>query len=101
MPLAGDDGMLYAYCTEVHDTAVSKLIAGREKDYTFLKELCDRGLASIDVFAERAATVAQMPQRDALIPRLDALTLFFRDSRSRHDLRSVTRLVNDLRANRL
>ena len=31
-------------CLEVHDLAVSKLVAGREKDVTFIRELIEHGM---------------------------------------------------------
>ena len=37
-PLTDDKGEIVAYCAEIHDIAVSKLIAGREKDFRFLKD---------------------------------------------------------------
>lgn len=73
MPLADEAGNLHAYCLEVHDTCVSKLMAGREKDFAFIKELLDRGLVEIDTFIARAELVADMPQSDALSPRLEKL----------------------------
>lgn len=33
VPLTDESGQLRAYCLEVHDTCVSKLMAGREKDF--------------------------------------------------------------------
>jgi hypothetical protein len=30
-------GVLRAYCVEIHDTCVNKLMAGREKDFVFIK----------------------------------------------------------------
>lgn len=65
VPLADEAGTLRAYCLEVHDTCVSKLMAGREKDFAFIKELLDRGLAVMETLIERAGLVADMPQRDA------------------------------------
>jgi len=33
-PLTDDEGKIVARCLEVHDAAVSKLMAGREKDFS-------------------------------------------------------------------
>ena len=41
------------WCLEVHDLAVSKLIAGREKDLTFLAALFRHGLAKPNLVRER------------------------------------------------
>jgi hypothetical protein len=62
VPLADEDGNLRAYCLEVHDTCVSKLMAGREKDFAFIKELLDRGLVDTNTLIARAELVADMPQ---------------------------------------
>jgi len=37
------------WCLEVHDLAVSKLAAGREKDYAFVEAMIRRNLISVDV----------------------------------------------------
>ena len=66
VPLADEAGNLHAYCLEVHDTCVSKLMAGREKDFAFIKELLDRGLVDSETFVARAELVADMPQSNAL-----------------------------------
>jgi len=42
-------------CLEVHDLAVSKLVAGREKDLDFVAGLIRHGLASQDIICERLA----------------------------------------------
>lgn len=36
VPLKDGNGQTVALCLELHDTAVSKLMAGRDKDYVFL-----------------------------------------------------------------
>lgn len=40
-------------CLEVHDLAVSKLVAGREKDVAFVAALLREGLAEVGVVRER------------------------------------------------
>ncbi|MES2996405.1 MAG: DUF6036 family nucleotidyltransferase [Verrucomicrobiota bacterium] len=40
-------------CLEIHDLAVSKLIAGREKDVEFLRDLVRYGMLDPDVMLER------------------------------------------------
>jgi hypothetical protein len=71
VPLANEARNLRAYGLEVHDTCVSKLMAGREKDFTFIKELLDRGLVEMETLIEHAGLVADIPQGDALVPRLE------------------------------
>jgi hypothetical protein len=48
-------------------------MARREKDFAFIKELLDRGLVEMETFIARAELMADMPQRDALSPRLAKL----------------------------
>jgi hypothetical protein len=97
VPLADDAGKLHAYCLEVYDTCVSKLMAGREKDFAFIKELLDRGLVEIDTFIARAELVADMPQTDALSPRLTKLEAYLKAARAAHDARPIRQLLTRLR----
>ena len=71
--LKDENGNLIAYAAEIHDIAVSKLIAGREKDFLFLKELFARELIDIDIFLERVRLVRAMPQSAVLFSRLENL----------------------------
>ncbi|HEY2875590.1 MAG TPA: DUF6036 family nucleotidyltransferase, partial [Reyranella sp.] len=43
------------WCLEVHDLAVAKLAAGREKDTEFVDAMLDHGLVQIDVLRNRLA----------------------------------------------
>lgn len=45
-------------CLEIHDLAVSKLVAGREKDVDFLNALFRHGLVRVPVIIERLAQSA-------------------------------------------
>jgi hypothetical protein len=93
VPLADEAGNLHAYCLEVHDTCVSKLMAGREKDFAFIKELLDRRLVDIETFTVRAELIADMPQHSALRPRLDKLAAYFKAARPVHDVRPIQQLL--------
>lgn len=73
LPLKDENGNVIANVAEIHDVAISKLIAGREKDFVFLKELFLRELIEMDVFLERAKLIKSMPQSEVLIPRLENL----------------------------
>ena len=97
MPLADEAGNLRAYCLEVHDTCVSKLMAGREKDFAFIKELLDRALVEMETFIARAELVADMPQSNALSPRLEQLEVYLKAGRPAHDMRAIQRLLTRLR----
>lgn len=48
-------------CLEVHDLLVSKTIAGREKDFSYLKEAASHGMADLGTLLERLATVSVEP----------------------------------------
>lgn len=73
LPLKDENGNVIANVAEIHDVAVSKLIAGRDKDFVFLKELFLRELIEMDVFLERAKLIKSMPPSEVLIPRLENL----------------------------
>ncbi|MDH6591516.1 hypothetical protein M2165_001405 [Variovorax sp. TBS-050B] len=46
---------LTVVCPELHDLALSKAVAGREKDADFVRELLRLGLVSASILRERAA----------------------------------------------
>ena len=98
MPLTDEAGRTHAYCLEVHDTCVSKLMAGREKGFTFIKEILNRGLADIVTFLSRAETILDMPQSAALLPRLERLLGYLKSERFSPDLSPLQQLIADLRS---
>jgi hypothetical protein len=53
-------------CLEIHDLAVSKLVAGREKDLDFCSSLLRHRLISADTIRERLAATPLSPERIAL-----------------------------------
>ena len=53
-------------CLEVHDLAVSKLVAGREKDVTFIRELLTNEMIEISVLAERLSQTELPPEQRQL-----------------------------------
>lgn len=62
------------WCLEVHDLAVSKLVAGREKDISYLKALFGHGLANPEVVRERLAQTSLGGAQSSLaIERLQRL----------------------------
>lgn len=97
VPLTDEAGNMHAYCLEVHDTCVSKLMAGREKDFAFIKELLDRAIVEMETFITRAELIRDMPQSNALLPRLEKLEIFLKDARPKHDLGPLQRLAERLR----
>ncbi len=72
-PLLDDKGETVAYCAEIHDIAVSKLIAGREKDFRFLKDAFLLEIISTAEFVVRVRLVETMPQSAVLIDRMEKL----------------------------
>jgi len=63
-------------CLEVHDLAVSKLVAGREKDLDFVGALLRHGLASSEHMERRLdSTILSEEQRAACLARLKRLVL--------------------------
>jgi hypothetical protein len=57
-------------CLEVHDLVMSKLAAGRLKDYELVAVLFGRGLANIDVVRARVGSVSDLNMRAVLLARL-------------------------------
>ncbi|MEO8425145.1 MAG: hypothetical protein ABI595_14710, partial [Actinomycetota bacterium] len=50
-----------ALCLDPHDLVVSKLVAGREKDYVFARALLEVGLVRDDVLRVRAELLPVIP----------------------------------------
>jgi hypothetical protein len=70
VPLTNEAGNVQVHCLEVHETCVSKLLAGRDKDFAFIKELLDRSLAEMETFVARRVSVRHAAeQRLAAAPR--------------------------------
>lgn len=50
-----------ALCLDPHDLVVSKLVAGREKDYEFARALLEAGLVRANVLRARAELLSEIP----------------------------------------
>lgn len=48
-----------AFCVEAHDLVISKLVAGRQKDYEFAAALVEAGLIDVATLRNRAEMLAQ------------------------------------------
>jgi hypothetical protein len=72
-------------------------MAGRDKDFAFIKELLDRGLINIGTFIERAALVVEMPQSNALLSRIERFETYLKDAHSTLDSRPFKQLAERLR----
>ena len=55
------------WCLEVHDLAVSKLVAGREKDLAFIAALFRHQLAMQELVRERLAQTSLLESTRALV----------------------------------
>ena len=60
-PFVDDENVLIALCLDPYDLAVSKLIAGRDKDIEFIEALLASELLSIDKLLEQVKLVESMP----------------------------------------
>ena len=64
VPFLRDDALpSRALCLEAHDLVISKLVAGREKDFVFAWELMKARLVDAEVLLERAAQLETVPAR--------------------------------------
>ena len=93
--LLDENGEIVAYCAEIHDIAVSKLIAGREKDFRFLADAFWLEIMSIDRFIERIRLVESMPQNAVLIDRIEKLEKYM--SRQKAELKILSAIRDYLR----
>jgi hypothetical protein len=94
--LKNENDEIIAFCVEIHDVAVSKLIAGREKDFEFLQVAFQSEYLQIHTFLERAETILQSPSSEALPPRLQNLIEKFEKER---DFREITRQIREFERN--
>ncbi len=96
-PLKDVTGRVVARCLEIHDSAVSKLMAGRDKDHVFLNEILVSQLISLETLAERAELILETAHEDALLPRLQKLFDYLHKRRTIADLKPLSDLINRLR----
>lgn len=80
--LKDEIGDTAALCVEVHDVAVSKLIAGREKDFEFLQTAFQADYLQMEIFMERAATILKQPAAEVLLSRLRKLVENFNQNKN-------------------
>ncbi len=95
-PLADETGAVVAQCLELHDVAVSKLMAGRDKDFVFLDALLASRLISIATLIERAALIQETASAGALLPRLKKLYDHLRPQHNAVELKPLTDLIRTL-----
>ena len=87
---------MIARCLELHDVAVSKLMAGRDKDFSFIAALLDRRLIALVTLTERAALIQETAAADALRPRLGKLLDHLRQHRTVNDVTPLLKLISHL-----
>ena len=92
-PILDESGETIAYAAEIHDVAVSKLIAGREKDFQFLIDAFRLDIISVEKFVERVLPVIEMPQSAVLIDRLEKLEKHLLEKKSEN---RITALIRDV-----
>ena len=72
--LKNENGEKIALCVEIHDVAVSKLMAGREKDFEFLQSAFLSDYLETEILFERLRLIWDSPFSEALLSRLQKLT---------------------------
>lgn len=74
--LTNESGEIVAYSAEIHDIAVSKFVAGREKDFEFLDYALVSDIVLISDFLKRISLVRSKVENDVLKDRLLRLVKF-------------------------
>ena len=93
VPFGRDDGLRNIWALEIHDLAASKLMAGREKDWEFLRVLLERSLCNFNTLLERVALFRESVYANALPGRLEKLTSHLRSWRRGDLVQSVQQLL--------
>lgn len=83
--LTADDGSVSYKALGVHDTAVTKLMSGSAKDWSFISELLFAGALDMDRFLTRALLMRETVHGDVL-----------RERQMRHLLPPVERAIKEL-----
>ncbi len=98
-PLINDEGEIVANCADICDVAVSKLIAGREKDYEFLSDIFSRELIMTSEFLKRVELVRSQVENDTISDRLTKLLSVLRRSSSFFtELSLIRRYIDEFKA---
>ncbi len=94
-PFQNEQGEIVAYCAEINDVAVSKFIAGREKDFQFLKDAFAMEIILVETFIERVRLIESMPQSPVLIDRLEKMEKYL--SKQRNEINIISPIRDYLR----
>jgi hypothetical protein len=73
VPFGRDEGLVNVWALEIHDLAASKLMAGRDKDFEFLRALLDHGLCDFPTLLARMELLRAAPAANAVPERLAKL----------------------------
>ena len=74
-----DEGLLNVWALEIHDLLASKLMAGREKDFEFLRALLAHDLCDFPTLLARMELLRASPSANAVPDRLARLARQLRD----------------------
>jgi hypothetical protein len=85
VPISNSEGIPAWWALEIHDTAASKLMAGREKDMDFIIELTHSQSFNFDNFLSRAQLLRESSHSASLGSRVQKLIERLRASK-RHEL---------------
>ena len=83
-----DEGKPSWWALEIHDTAASKLMAGRDKDMDFIIELTSSQSFQFDTFLQRATLLLESSHASGLRARVQKLIERLRTAK-RHDLEKM------------
>jgi hypothetical protein len=79
VPFGREEGLANVWALEIHDLAATKLMAGREKDFEFLRALLDHGLCDFPTLLGRFESFRGGVFENALPDRLRKLAHHFRE----------------------
>lgn len=96
--LLDENGQPIARCLELYDAAVSKLMAGRDKDWVFLAYLLDEQHITLPPLIERAELILQTAANGALQPRLEKFLANLQKHHTRYDLTPLRQLIQQLKS---
>lgn len=89
--LCDENDQVIAFCADIHDIAVSKLIAGRDKDHEFLHDVLERKLVSHEIFLERIELVKDKVENDTIPIRIQRLLIVLEARHTAHEIVEAVR----------
>jgi hypothetical protein len=79
IPFGENEGLPNVWALEIHDLMASKLMAGRDKDFEFLRALLERGRLDFPTLVERLHNFRRTVYANALPDRFAKLARHLRD----------------------